>query len=97
MYYQLNKITTVKAYANVKNPDSVYENIYVLDQNGIKNKRVEYNFLDFINDIAGIYDLLLLCAGYFLSDYAFHSFTVKAIKKLFLIKTDDYHIFDEKY
>ena len=32
-----------------------------------------------------------------ISSISFHSFTLLAIKKLFLVKTDDYHIFDEKH
>ena len=75
----------MRSYPDIKNPDSVYENIYVFDQNGINNRRVSYNVIDFIGDISGVYDLMIMTLGLFVSSISYHSFTLKAIKKMFLV------------
>ena len=81
---------------NSNNPRSVFENIFVFDQIGINNKRVSYNIIDFIGDISGVYDLMIMTFGVFINSISYHSFTLKAIKKLFLVKTNDFHLLDEK-
>ena len=86
----------MRSFPDIKNPNSVYENIYVFDQNGINNRRVSYNLIDFIGDISGVYDLMIMTLGIFVNSIAYHSFTLKAIKKMFLVKTDDFHLLDEK-
>ena len=96
MFFILNKVTYVKAFPDIKNPTNVFENIFVFDQNGINNKRVSYNIIDFIGDISGVYDLMIMTFGFFINSISYHSFTLKAIKKLFLVKTDDFHLLDQK-
>ena len=96
IFYSINKITHVDSYPNLKNKNSVYENIYIFDQGAKNYKRIAYNFLDFIGDIAGIYDLIYVVIGIFIYPISKHSFILSAMKKMFLVKTLDSHLFDLK-
>lgn len=96
IYYSVAKITHVRGYSNLKNIDSVYENIFIFDQNAKNYLRIAYNFLNFIGDIAGIYDLIFVVVGFFIFPISKHSFFLSAMKKMFLVKTMDSHIFEQK-
>ena len=50
--------------------------------------------MNFIGDIAGIYDLIYVVVGFFIFPISKHSFFLSAMKKMFLVKTTDSHIFD---
>ena len=75
------------------NSDIVYENVYLLDGMGILHMRDAYNLLDFLDNIAGIYDLVKGFLGVMIFQFSYHSFILSAIKKLFLVKcSHDHHI-----
>lgn len=52
-----------------------------------KNERSVYNLINFIGDIGGVVDVILVAIGIFINPFQEHSLTITALKKLFLVKT----------
>lgn len=51
------------------------------------NERNVYNLMNFIGDIGGVVDVILLVLGIFINPFQEHSFVMKALKKLYLVKS----------
>jgi len=49
--------------------------------------------MDLLGDIAGIYELLVGCMGIIFYRVSEHAFILAAIKRLFLINTEDEELF----
>ena len=49
--------------------------------------------MDLLGDIAGIYELILGVLASYMNIYSRFSFTVKAIKKLYMVKTEEQDLF----
>jgi hypothetical protein len=69
--------------------DTLYQSIILLDQEQINHKRTSYNALDFMGDLGGVTELIMVLFGYFLIPIAEHSFLVKTIRAAFMAKTRD--------
>ena len=52
--------------------------------------------MDLLGDIAGIYELILGFIGAYMNLFSQFSFTSKAIKKMYLIKTTQSNLFQQK-
>ena len=95
-YYKVKNVHKVESYPNKNAPGAVYESIMMLDLATHKSVRSAYNILDFLDNIAGWFQLLQGGFGIVLFSISRHSFILSAIKKLFLVKSTDSHLFDEK-
>ena len=60
-------------------------------------KRTSYNLFDLVGDLGGVFELLLTTGGVFLMHVSQHSFTLSAIKKLYLVKSTDSQLFDHRH
>ena len=59
----------------------------------IEHSREVYNILDLIGDLGGVLEVFSLIFGLFVAPIAEHSFTMRAMRKLFLAKTKDRGLF----
>ena len=55
-----------------------------------------YSFLDFLGDLGGVTEVIMLTFGFFLLPLSEHSFIVEATKKLYLAKTTNEKLFQEE-
>ena len=53
----------------------------------VKHSRSVYGLLDLFGDFGGFMEVLLLTASLFISPIASHSFLIKAIQKLFVVRS----------
>lgn len=53
----------------------------------MQHQRKIYGWLDLLADLGGVTEVVMICFGVFLFPIAHHSFYLKAIKKLFLVRT----------
>ena len=60
-----------------------------MSMHGTQYKREVYNIWDIIDNIAGIYELMVAFFGFTLYSVAKNNFVVNAISKLFLVNTTD--------
>jgi len=60
-------------------------------------KRTSYNLFDLVGDLGGVFELLITTGGVFLMHVSQHSFTLSAIKKLYLVKSTDSQLFDHRH
>ena len=74
----------------------LYETIFSLEDTGDEHLRTAYNFVDFLDNIAGMYDLVKGFLGYIMFSISYHSFKLSAIKKMFLVKAENSYIFEHK-
>ena len=77
-------------------PDNVLEMKFYLYQNGRIHNRIIYSVIDLLGDIGGVFELLTRMVGLLVVSFSTHSFTLSAIKKLFLVKTTNNNLFEQK-
>jgi hypothetical protein len=58
-------------------------------QFGVRHQRKVYDFLDLIGDLGGVFEICSEIFGFFILPISYHSFIIKALKKMFLIKTKE--------
>ena len=58
--------------------------------------RVTYQIMDLLGDIAGIYELIIGFVGAYMFLISKLSFNIKAIKKMYLVKTNEKGLFSAK-
>ena len=76
----------VAPYGNKYSPSALASFTISLSSLTIEDTREVYSFLDFLGDIGGIFDILVLVVGYFINPVSEFSFTLKAIKVLYHAK-----------
>ena len=96
-FYQIGKTVNRPTVKEVS-PNSVYIVESVLLSEQIKHTRQIYGWLDLLGDLGGVTEVIMICFGFFLYPISEHSFTLKAIRKLFLVRTREENLFlrDEK-
>ena len=73
----------------------LYKGVQVLDSKGSVHRRRVYSIFDFLGDLGGVIEIILLVFGMFLLPIAKHSFILKATKKLYLARTKEESIFEK--
>jgi hypothetical protein len=66
--------------------------IDVSDQMVLHSRSV-YTLLDLLGDYGGLQEMFFLLLGFFIAPFSEHSFVLSAIKKLYLVKTEDKTLF----
>ena len=66
--------------------------IEVSDQMLLHSRSV-YTLLDLLGDYGGLQEMFFLILGFFIAPFSEHSFVLNAIKKLYLVKTEDPTLF----
>ena len=66
--------------------------IDVSDQK-ILHSRSVYTLLDLLGDYGGLQEMFFLLLSFFIAPFSEHSFVLSAIKKLYLVKTEDRTLF----
>ena len=70
-------------------PSALLHINYTLDLNQTAHQREVYSFLDFVSDIGGVFDLIILAVGFFFKRISEFSFKLKFIQKMYRIKKKD--------
>lgn len=52
-----------------------------------------YSFLDFLGEIGGVFEIIILVFGFLLLPLSRHSFILSATKEMYLAKTKEANIF----
>lgn len=60
----------------------------------IEHERQIYTFMDLIGNLGGVHDLILLLFSLFFGSISEHSYILKALEKLYLVKTKEKTIFN---
>ena len=68
-----------------------------MDNQGINHQRKIYNLLDLLGDLGGVTEVIMICFGIFIYPISEHSFVIKALKKVYMAKTNDRDLFEDKY
>ena len=76
-------------YVSKFNPGSVYNTVVKLQSLKTEHQRKVYGFLGFIGDIGGVTEIVMKLFGFFVLPFSEFSFNLKAMKKLFLVRTTD--------
>jgi len=77
--------------------NSFYLSDCILLSEQIKHTRQIYGWLDLLGDLGGVTEVIMICFGFFLFPISEHSFVLRAIRKLYLVRTrkDDMFLKDE--
>lgn len=65
----------------------MHETEYALLPYAFKHQRKAYGLFGFVSDLGGVSELLILVFGFFVFPYSEFSFNIKAMKKLFFVRT----------
>lgn len=85
-----------KLFPNSNNPGALFEAEFVLDQEATNHIRIAYSLMDVLGDIAGLFELFVTIFGIIFLSISKHSMTLNTIKKLFMVKTADKQLFNQK-
>jgi hypothetical protein len=77
-------------------PEGVYRASYGLSVYSIEYNRAVYNVLDLMGDIGGVLEIIVLFFGIFLNPISKFSFDLTAIRYLYLVRTSEKDLFDNK-
>ena len=80
-------------YVKEVSPGMIYNNVFRIQPNKIEHQRKIYGFLSFIGDLGGVKDIIMLMFGFFVLPFSEFSFNLKAMKKLFLVRSNDHQMF----
>ena len=87
-FFQIGK--KIQKNINIdKEPHKLMTSIFFLSSISKMHERKVYSFLELIGDLGGVLEILLLIFGIFINPISEFSFYMKAIKKMFLIRTQD--------
>jgi len=75
------------------NKINVYNCIYRLLPKKFDHERKIYGLMGFIGDIGGVTEIVMLMFGFFVLPFSEFSFNLKAMKKLFLVRSSDQKMF----
>jgi len=59
----------------------------------IKHKRKIYDLLDLLGDVGGVSSILIFVFSFICDPITHHSFVMKAMKKLYMVRTKDDTVF----
>jgi len=74
-------------------PNTVFSSEAILLSEQIKHTRQIYGWLDLLGDLGGVTEVIMLLFGFFLFPIAEHSFILRAIRKLYLVRTKEGGLF----
>ena len=67
----------------------MFQTVIFVDSSMIVHTRKTYTLLNMIGELGGITKVIMFVFGFFLYPISEHSFTLKALKKLYLAKSND--------
>ena len=77
-------------------PDEIFSSGFYLDDSEVTLTREVYNFFDFLGDIGGIFDLLVMVMGIFMFRISEFSYNLKVFEKIYLVRTKDPNLVGKK-
>ena len=69
----------------MKNPNSLFENHFIIDSSVKKHTRIAYNLFNLLSDLAGIFELIVGFTGIVFYKISKKNFVINAIMKMFYI------------
>ena len=73
-------------YAPTTDPQLVVQSYIGFGPSGAVHKRKNYSLMEIIGDLGGVFELLVLCVGFFIRPISRHSFIMKVLRKTFMIE-----------
>jgi hypothetical protein len=73
--------------------DSLFKFTLSLSTASIENSREIYSLLDLLGDLGGVTDVLIFIIGIFIFPISQHSFTMRYLQKMFLVRTSQSNLF----
>ena len=73
--------------------DQIFRTILWQTREVVKHKRKTYDILDLLGDSGGVVSILTFVFAFFCDPITEHSYVIKAMKKLYMVKTKDDEVF----
>ena len=78
-------------YIETKN--ALVQTILYHDRLAVSHERTVYGILDLLGDLGGVTEVFMIFFSFLLMPISYHSFTMKAMKKLYIARTRDEDLF----
>ena len=94
LMYDVDELKSEKAFPRTdQNSQMVFNNIYMVQQYGIKHVRQVYDLLDLFGDLGGVFEVFKTIILIFILPISEHIFILRTLKRLFYVKTRDENLF----
>ena len=94
LMYDVDELKSEKAFPRTdQNSQMVFNNIYMVQQYGIKHVRQVYDLLDLFGDLGGVFEVFKTIILMFILPISEHIFILRTLKRLFYVKTRDENLF----
>ena len=94
-FFQLGKKLTYDVLKS-NDPKKLFEMYFYLQPESIYHKREIFNALDLVGELGGVIEVFVITFSVFLGPVSYFSFILKATKILFLARTEDGLLFEDK-
>ena len=94
-FYDVGEIKT-KDYRQSPTSGSIWSTKIQLYNNQNQYKRISYDFILLLGDLGGVFSLFITLFGFVILPISKFAFNLKAIQKLFLVRTKDKGLFDDE-
>ena len=93
-FYDFDKSVRKEQHTSVNNnipaaKGALFQTILFVDSSMVVHTRKTYTLLNMIGELGGITKVIMFVFGFFLYPISEHSFTLKALKKLYLAKSSN--------
>lgn len=94
LMYDVDELKSETAFPRTdQNSQMVFNNIYMVQQYGIKHVRQVYDLLDLFGDLGGVFEVFKTIILMFILPISEHIFILRTLKRLFYVKTRDENLF----
>jgi hypothetical protein len=76
--------------------EALFHSHIVLDQQYVAHKREIYNMFDLLGDLGGVIQVVMICGSVLIGPISYHSFVLKAIRRIYLANTCSDELFASK-
>ena len=94
-FYDIGEIKT-KDYRQSTTSGRIWSTKIQLYNNQNQYKRISYDFILLLGDLGGVFSLFISLFGFVVLPISKFAFNLKAIQKLFLVRTKDKALFDDE-
>ena len=97
-FYDVGSLTTVPLVTKKPGCDnSVFVKAFYFHSESILHERRIYNMLGFLGNMGGVWGIIIAIFGFFVFPYSQFSYNLKIFEKLYLVRTTDPDLVNNKF
>ena len=93
--FDVEIIKNEQTFSNERNGRVLYQNMFIVQQYGIKHMRTVFDFLALIGDLGGVFELVFGLISLIIYPFSEHVFYLRTLKRLFQVNSSHFQFMNE--